>query len=88
MLWRFTYFSAGLYIFFYNQRTWQWHTSSNHKTEKNSIKQFTKRIFEDALTWVQGLLLSHILTLFLALREAIALELGYLYQLGPGGWLV
>ena len=54
-------FSVQDYIFFYNQRTWQRHTSSNHRTEKNSIKQFTKRIFEDALTWAQGLLLSHIL---------------------------
>ena len=89
MLLRFTYFSAGLYIF-YNQRTWQRHTSSNHKTEKNSIKQFTKRIFEDALTWAQGLLLSHTLQNKLsplAFKEITALELDHLYQLA-GGWLV
>ena len=52
---------SSRFIFFYNQRTWQRHTSSDHKIEKNSIKQFTKRIFEDALAWVQGLLLFHIL---------------------------
>ena len=54
------------------------------------MKQFTKRIFEDALTWVQGLLLSHTLQNKLsplAFMEITALELDHLYQLA-GGWLV
>ena len=29
-------------IYYYKQRTWQRHTSSDHKIEKNSIKQFHK----------------------------------------------